>query len=63
MRPGDVEVVAEVTVGERDPFDPLDGGLRRDVARRLLEATGFRVTPVAGPAHGADPAAIVGIRS
>ena len=61
MRPGDVDVAAEVTVAERDPFDPLDGGLRRDIARRLLTAAGFEVAPASGPVRSADPAAITAI--
>ena len=32
--PGIDELSAEVTVAERDPFDPLDGALRREIARR-----------------------------
>ena len=63
MRPGDVDLVAEVTAAERDPLDPLDGALRRSIARRLLEAAGFRVTPAEGPVRAADPAAIVAIHS
>jgi hypothetical protein len=63
MRPGDVDLAAEITVAERDPLDPLDGALRREIARRLLEVAGFRVTPADGPVRGADPAAIVGVRS
>jgi acetoin utilization protein AcuC len=62
MPPGEVDLVAEATVAERDPFDPLDGALRRGIARRLLEAAGFRVSPADGPVRGADPAAIAGIR-
>ena len=58
MRPGDVDVVAEIAVGERDPFEPLDGGLRRDIARRLLAAAGFEVAPAPGTVRAADPAAI-----
>jgi len=34
---------AEVTVAERDPFDPLDGSVRRSIASRLLSASGFEV--------------------
>jgi ribosomal protein S18 acetylase RimI-like enzyme len=62
MRPGDVDVVAEVTVAERDPADPLDGTLRRDVARRVLDAAGFRVVPADGPVRAADAAAIRAVR-
>lgn len=62
MRPGDVDLAAEVTVAERDPLDPHDGALRREIARRLLETAGFRVTPAEGRVRGADPAAIVAIR-
>ncbi len=45
-RPAGVdELAAEVSVAERDPRDPLDGRLRRDIARRLFEAAGFTVMP------------------
>ncbi len=60
---GGRDVSAELTVAERDPIDPLDGDVRRAIARRLLEGTGFRVTPAEATVRGADPGAIVAIRT
>ncbi len=62
MRPDDVDLVAEVTVAERDPAEPLDGALRRSIVRRLLERAGFRVSPAEAAVRGADPAAITAVR-
>jgi ribosomal protein S18 acetylase RimI-like enzyme len=45
---------AEVTVAERDPLDPLDGGLRRTIARRLLERAGFHITSSDAAVRGTD---------
>jgi len=59
--PGDGGLATEVTVAERDPLDPLDGGLRRDIARRLLGKGGFDVTPAATPVRSADPAAFAAV--
>ena len=56
------EVHAEVTVAERDPFDPLDAGLRRSIARRLLERAGFHVTPADPAVRGADPSVVTAVR-
>ncbi len=61
--PGDTDLVTEVTVAERDPFDPLDEALRREIARRLLGPAGFRVSPAEGPLRAADPGAVVAIRT
>ncbi len=55
-------LTVEVTVGERDPFDPIDGDLRRDIARRLLVRAGFEVTPASAPIRSADPAAFAAVR-
>jgi acetoin utilization protein AcuC len=43
-RPGDRSLVANVTVAERDPIEPLPVELRASIARRLLDGAGF--TPV-----------------
>ena len=43
---------ATVAVGERDPVEPLDHGLRMTVARRLLERAGFETD--AAPERIAD---------
>ena len=58
----EVALHAEVSVAERDPLDPLDGVLRRTVARRLLERVGCRVSPAEGAVGEADPSAITAIR-
>ena len=53
-----IELAAEITVAERDSLDPIDGGLRRSIARRLLERAGFRVSPADAVAAAADAAVI-----
>ncbi len=53
---------AEVTVAERDPHEPLDGSVRREIARRLLGGAGFQVSQAEASVRAADPAAIAGIR-
>ena len=53
---------AEVTVAERDPLDPLDGSVRREIARRLLGGAGFQVSQAEASVRAADPDAIAGIR-
>jgi len=53
----DTDLSAMITVAERDPLDPLDGGLRREIARRILTATGFEIVPAMAPIRAADPAA------
>jgi ribosomal protein S18 acetylase RimI-like enzyme len=58
MRPGDVDIDAEITVAERDPVEPIDGDLRRAIGRRLLEGAGFRVGPADPVVRAADPAAV-----
>ena len=58
----DMDLSAVVTVAERDPIDPLDGGLRRDLARRILIATGFEIVPATAPIRAADPAAFGAVR-
>ena len=54
---------AEVTVAERDPREPLDGSVRREIARRLFARAGFQVGQAEASVRAADPAAIAGIRS
>jgi GNAT superfamily N-acetyltransferase len=51
----------EVTVAERDPRDPLEGSVRREIARRLLGSAGFQVSQAEASVRAADPAAIAGI--
>ena len=54
--------VAEVTVAERDPREPLDGSVRREIGRRLLGGAGFQESPAEASVRAADPAAIEGSR-
>ena len=54
--------VAEVTVAERDPREPLDGSVRREIGRRLLGGAGFQESPAEASVRAADPAAIAGSR-
>ncbi len=49
---------AEITVGERDPSDPLDRHLRTTVARRLFERAGFRIVASAPEVQSADPGVV-----
>jgi acetoin utilization protein AcuC len=63
MGTSDVDLVAEVNVAERDPHDPLDGSLRRSIARRLLEANGFVVRDADPVVRRADPGAITAVRT
>jgi len=53
---------AQVTVAERDAFDPLPGDERARVARRMLERAGYRVAPAVDEVRAIDPGAIVGER-
>jgi ribosomal protein S18 acetylase RimI-like enzyme len=43
--PAGTDVAVEFTVAERDPIESLDGALRRTIARRLLESSGFVSVP------------------
>jgi acetoin utilization protein AcuC len=53
---------AEITVAERDPYEPFAVALRRQIAMALLEHAGFSVRAASGPAGSIDPAAVVAIR-
>ena len=55
------EIVAEVTVAERDPFDPIDGHVRRDLARRMLERAGFMATPADTAVRATDPDTVTAV--
>ena len=61
-RQGSKEYVAEVTLAERDPVEPLDRSRRADVARRLLERAGFQVTSADQELRRADPGALTAVR-
>jgi acetoin utilization protein AcuC len=54
---GPIDVV--ITVGDRDPVEPLPRPVRGLVIRRVLEAVGFRPTPVPSALGAADPSAVV----
>lgn len=62
LRPGEDGLRAEVAVGERDPFHPLEHDTRTAIARRLLERAGCTVRRAAGDLGLADPGALVAIR-
>ncbi len=49
---------AQITVAERDPYDPIDRATRAAVSRRLLERAGFRVERAPDPLGAADAYAI-----
>ncbi len=53
---------AEVTLAERDPFEPLDVGLRGAIATRLLQRAGFDVRPAGGAIESANATALVATR-
>jgi GNAT superfamily N-acetyltransferase len=53
---------AEVTVAERDPFDPLPASERAAIAGALLAHAGLEIEPANDDVRSIDPAAIVGIR-
>jgi len=53
---------AEITVAERDPVEPLDHSDRAAIARRVLEAAGFRVSPAEATIRGVDPMAVRAVR-
>jgi acetoin utilization protein AcuC len=62
MRPGDVHVVAEVTMAERDVVEPFDVRERASIARRLLTNAAFEVEAADAGLRAVDPTAIVGRR-
>jgi acetoin utilization protein AcuC len=61
-RPGDNETEALITVAERDPVDPLDAGLRTEVARKLLDRAGFRIDRLPPELNAVDRWALAGRR-
>jgi ribosomal protein S18 acetylase RimI-like enzyme len=52
----------EVTVAERDPFDPLPASERVAIARSLLARTGLEIESADDEIRSIDPAAILGVR-
>jgi acetoin utilization protein AcuC len=61
-RPHEIEMVAEVTLAERDPVEPLDRATRARVAGRLLQRAGFDMRPAAPDLHLADPDGFAAVR-
>jgi acetoin utilization protein AcuC len=53
---------AEIGLAERDPFEPFDIVLRRQIATRLLERAGFEIGPASGSPGPIDQAAVVATR-
>jgi len=53
---------AEITVGERDPYDPLPVEERLTIARHLVTAAGLNVDSADEDIRSIDPGAIVGVR-
>jgi acetoin utilization protein AcuC len=52
----------EVTVAERDPFDPLPASDRAAIGRALLARAGLEIESADDDVRSIDPAAIVGVR-
>jgi GNAT superfamily N-acetyltransferase len=61
-RPGDIDHVAEITVAERDPIEPLERSLRASIAERLFERAGFEIHAIDSEVRRADPSAIRAVR-
>jgi ribosomal protein S18 acetylase RimI-like enzyme len=53
---------AEITVAERDPFDPMPRSERASIARRLLAGVGLAMSAADRDVGSIDPGAIVGRR-
>jgi acetoin utilization protein AcuC len=60
--PAGTDVAVEFTVAERDPIESLDGALRRTIARRLLESSGFVSVPAESEVRSADPETVSAVR-
>jgi GNAT superfamily N-acetyltransferase len=58
----DRPLVASVTLAERDPVEPLERPLRAQIARRLLEGSGFRIEAVSDDSARIDPDALTAVR-
>jgi hypothetical protein len=58
----EVELRADITLAERDPIEPLERGLRAEIARRLLEGAGFEIRPADPDVRHADPLALGAVR-
>ena len=53
---------AEVTVAERDPYEPLTAADRAAIARTLLGYAGLEIVPADDAVRSIDPNAMVGVR-
>jgi Histone deacetylase domain len=53
---------AEITLAERDVYEPLDRADRATIARRSLMRAGYRVEAAAGAVRSIDPSAIMARR-
>ena len=62
LRPGEDGLRAEIAIGERDPFEPLDPAVRARITRELLERAGCTVRAAGGELAVADPHAIIAVR-
>ena len=60
--PPEIELAAEVTLAERDPFAPLERAIRATIARRLLESAGFEIRQPADTLRAADHATFKALR-
>ena len=54
--------IADVTLAERDPVDPLPRDVRAEVARRLLQRAGFEIRPGEAPVRNADQGVLHAVR-
>jgi acetoin utilization protein AcuC len=59
---GDVDVSADITLAERDPYEPFDRFLRLEIARRLLRGAGFDEVAIDPHVREADPLAVRALR-
>jgi acetoin utilization protein AcuC len=60
--PSERASTAQITVAERDVFEPLDRADRATIARRLLMQAGYHVEPAAAAVRSVDRGAIVARR-
>ena len=54
--------LADVTLAERDPIEPIDRQLRAEIARRVLTRAGFDTRPADAIVRAADPNAFRAVR-
>jgi GNAT superfamily N-acetyltransferase len=61
-RPGDADELVEVTLAERDVFEPMEPGARAAIAAALLASAGYAIEPAPSEIRAVDPHAIRGVR-